>query len=202
VGVAQWRARCLGRDLGARPVSSSRGLCILGPMRALVSPSGSILVSLPLCLFLSSRTSLSMYLLCNFIIHVITLYSGHVCVYYASMLRCWYLVWILVRTDHPYLGVECHSWYQSHTSIIRHWRPYFRKPTVRTRFNAHIRTIVVITGDKLTVIYFLYLLSAIYFFVTMHLWQGKKVSIVVPGDVDSGPVASRRGLLEAVPIVR
>jgi hypothetical protein len=30
-------------------VSSSRGLHILGPMQALVSPSGSILVSLPLC---------------------------------------------------------------------------------------------------------------------------------------------------------
>jgi hypothetical protein len=32
--------------MGARPVSSSRGLRILGPMRALVSPSDSILVSL------------------------------------------------------------------------------------------------------------------------------------------------------------
>jgi hypothetical protein len=30
-------------------VSSSQGLRILGPMRALVSPSVSILVSLPLC---------------------------------------------------------------------------------------------------------------------------------------------------------
>jgi hypothetical protein len=29
--------------------------------------------------------------------------------YYASMLRCWYIVRILVRTDHPYLGVGCHS---------------------------------------------------------------------------------------------
>jgi hypothetical protein len=38
--------------------------------------------------------------------------------------------------------------------------------------------------------------------VTTHLCQGKKVSILVPGDVNSGPVASRRGLLEAVPIVR
>jgi hypothetical protein len=28
--------------------------------------------------------------------------------YYASMLQCWHLVWILVRTDHPYLGVGCH----------------------------------------------------------------------------------------------
>jgi hypothetical protein len=28
--------------------------------------------------------------------------------YYVSMLRCWHLVWILVRTDHPCLGVGCH----------------------------------------------------------------------------------------------
>jgi hypothetical protein len=38
--------------------------------------------------------------------------------------------------------------------------------------------------------------------VTTHLHQGKKVSILVLSDVDSGPVASRRGLLEAVPIIR
>ncbi len=38
--------------------------------------------------------------------------------------------------------------------------------------------------------------------VTTHLRQGKKVSILPPGDVNSRPVASRRGLLEAVPIVR
>jgi hypothetical protein len=31
--------------------------------------------------------------------------------------------------------------------------------------------------------------------VTTHLHQGKKVSILVPGDVNSGLVASRRGLL-------
>jgi hypothetical protein len=29
-------------------------------------------------------------------------------VYYASMLQYWHLVWILVRTDHPGLGVGCH----------------------------------------------------------------------------------------------
>jgi hypothetical protein len=50
-----------------------------------------------------------MYLFCNLRIHVITLYSGHVSVYYASMLRCWHLVWILVRTDHPCLGVGCYN---------------------------------------------------------------------------------------------
>jgi hypothetical protein len=39
-------------------------------------------------------------------------------------------------------------------------------------------------------------------FVTTHLHQGKKVSILVSGDVNSGPVALRRGLLEAVPIMQ
>jgi hypothetical protein len=50
-----------------------------------------------------------MYLLCNSRIHVITLYSSHVCVYYATMLQCWHLVWILVSTNHHCLGVGCHS---------------------------------------------------------------------------------------------
>jgi hypothetical protein len=27
--------------------------------------------------------------------------------YYASMLQCWHIVWILVRIDHPCLGVGC-----------------------------------------------------------------------------------------------
>jgi hypothetical protein len=48
-----------GKRLGSLPVSSSRGLHILGPMRTLVSPSVSILVLLPLCLKLE-----------NFIIYV------------------------------------------------------------------------------------------------------------------------------------
>jgi hypothetical protein len=51
--------------------------------------------------------------------------------------------------------------------------------------------------DLLSVFTFYNLLS-----VTTHLRQGKKVSILVSGDVDSGPVAPRRGLLEAVPIVQ
>jgi hypothetical protein len=51
--------------------------------------------------------------------------------------------------------------------------------------------------DLLSVFTFYNLLS-----VMMHLCQGKKVSILMLGDVDSGPVASRQGLLEAVPIVR
>jgi hypothetical protein len=46
------------------------------------------------------------------------------------------------------------------------------------------------------------LLSAIYFFVTMHLHQGKKVSILSLGDANLGPVPTRRGCLRIVPIVR
>jgi hypothetical protein len=51
--------------------------------------------------------------------------------------------------------------------------------------------------DLLSVFTFHNLLS-----IMTHLHQGKKVSILVPGDVDSGPAASTRGLLEAVPIMR
>jgi hypothetical protein len=29
--------------------------------------------------------------------------------YYALILQCWHLVWMLVRTDHPWLGVGCHN---------------------------------------------------------------------------------------------
>jgi hypothetical protein len=29
--------------------------------------------------------------------------------YYASMLRCWQLIRILVRTNYPYLRVGCHN---------------------------------------------------------------------------------------------
>jgi hypothetical protein len=51
--------------------------------------------------------------------------------------------------------------------------------------------------DLLSVFTFCNLFSA-----TMHLRQGKKVSILMLGDVNSDPVASRRDLLESVPIVR
>jgi hypothetical protein len=51
-------------------------------------------------------------------------------------------------------------------------------------------------SDLLSVFNFCNLLS-----VMTHLRQGKKVSILMSGDVDSGPVASRQGLLEAVSIV-
>jgi hypothetical protein len=70
--------------------------------------------------------------------------------YYVTMLRCWQHVRILVKTNHPYLRVKRHSWYQSLMSIIHRWRPYFLKPMVMIRLDAHIRTIVVLTGDKLT----------------------------------------------------
>jgi hypothetical protein len=76
---------------------------------------------------------------------------------------------ILNRTDHPCLRVGHHKWYQSITGIIHHVRSYFQKPMARIHLEAHIRTIIVLTGGKLTRIYFLYLLYAIYYFVTTHL---------------------------------
>jgi hypothetical protein len=58
---------------------------------------------------------------------------------------------ILVRTDHPCLRVRRHRWYQSITSVIHLIRFYFLKTAVRIHLDAHIRTIVVLTGGKLTV---------------------------------------------------
>jgi hypothetical protein len=62
----------------------------------------------------------------------------------------------------------------------------FSKIAVRIQLDARIRTIVALTGGKLIEIYFLHLLS-----VTMHLRQGKKVSILLSCDVNFGFVTSR-----------
>jgi hypothetical protein len=67
---------------------------------------------------------------------------------------------------------------------------------VRIHVDAHIRTIIVLTGAKLTGFYFLHLLYAIYYFVMTHLQKGKKVSFLPLGDVNPGLVPSRQGLLE------
>jgi hypothetical protein len=67
---------------------------------------------------------------------------------------------------------------------------------VRKCVDAHIRTIVVLIGGKLTEFYFLYLIYAIYYSVMTHLRQGNKVSILSPDDATPGSVPSRRGLLE------
>jgi hypothetical protein len=84
-------------------------------------------------------------------------------------------------------------WYQSHYGCNTSHMILFLKTTVRICLDAHI---VVLIGGKLTEIYFVYLLSAIYFSVMTHLRQGKKVSILLWGDINPGPVPSRQGLLE------
>jgi hypothetical protein len=61
------------------------------------------------------------------------------------------------------------------------------KTVVRICLDAHIRTIVVLTGGKLIGIYF----YVIYFSVIMHRRKGKKVSILLSGDVNPGPIFSR-----------
>jgi hypothetical protein len=76
-------------------------------------------------------------------------------------------------------------------SVIHHVRSYLQKPTVRKYLDAHIRTIVVLTGGKLTGFYFLHLLYTIYYSIATHLRQGKKASFLSPGDVNPGSVPSR-----------
>jgi hypothetical protein len=70
---------------------------------------------------------------------------------------------ILVRTDHPCLRLRHHSWYQSRYGYNTSRTVLFLKTVVWIRLDAHIRTIVVLTGGELTGIYLLYLLYAIYF---------------------------------------
>jgi hypothetical protein len=76
---------------------------------------------------------------------------------------------IMVRIGHPCLRLGRHSWYHGHYGYNTSCTVLFSKTAVRIRLDAHIRTIVVLTGGKLTGIYLLYLLYAIYFSVTMHL---------------------------------
>jgi hypothetical protein len=39
--------------------------------------------------------------------------------YYVTMLWCWQIVWILIRTNHPYLRVGCHIHiFRSYTSCV------------------------------------------------------------------------------------
>jgi hypothetical protein len=61
----------------------------------------------------------------------------------------------------------------------------------------YIRTIVVLTGGKLTEFYFLHLLS-----VMMHLRSGKKVSDLSPGDVNPRPAPQDEACLRTIHIVR
>jgi hypothetical protein len=65
------------------------------------------------------------------------------------------------------------------------------KTAVSICLEAHIRTIVVLTGGKLIEIYFLHLLYAIYYSVIMHLRKGRKVNILLLGDMNPGPILSR-----------
>jgi hypothetical protein len=60
---------------------------------------------------------------------------------------------ILVSTDHPYLRVGHHRWYQSHYGYNTSRTVLILKTVVRIRLDAYIRTVVVLTVGKLTGIY-------------------------------------------------
>jgi hypothetical protein len=61
---------------------------------------------------------------------------------------------ILVRSDHSCLRVRRHRWYQSHYEYNTSRTILFLKTMVKILLDAHIRTKVVLTGGKLTWIYF------------------------------------------------
>jgi hypothetical protein len=75
----------------------------------------------------------------------------------------------------------------------------FSKTYGEKTLDAHIRTIVVLTGGKLTGFYFPHLPFKTYYSVTTHLRPGKKVSYLSLGDVNPIPIPSRLGLLEDSP---
>jgi hypothetical protein len=77
----------------------------------------------------------------------------------------------------------------------------FSKTTMKICLDAHIRTIIVLTGGKLTGIYFPHLRFVIYFSVTMHRQKCKKVSILPLGDVNPGPFPQNEVCLRTVPIM-
>jgi hypothetical protein len=60
-----------------------------------------------------------MYLFCNSRIHVITLYSSLVCVYYASILQCCISYGSWLGLTNPYLGVGYHTSGVDGTSLAR-----------------------------------------------------------------------------------
>jgi hypothetical protein len=87
------------------------------------------------------------------------------------MLQCWHLVWILVRTDHPCLGVGCHIllcyWNlllrrRGWTRILRRWVLGYVLPRLSFlwcygvfRYFVPLRVIIVF-GDTTYVIIILY----------------------------------------------
>jgi hypothetical protein len=108
---------------------------------------------------------------------------------------------IMVRTDHPCLRVRHHSWYQNcygyNTSRTVLFSKTYDENTLRCLYKDYSSLDRCQANmDLLSAFTFCNLL-----YVTMHLRQGKKVSMLMSGDVNSGPVASRRGLLEVVSIV-
>jgi hypothetical protein len=93
---------------------------------------------------------------------------------------------ILVSTNHPYLMVRQHRCYQRYYGYNTSYMILFLKTAMRICLNAHIRTIVVLRGGKLTGIYLPHLLS-----VTMHREEGMKVSILSSGNVNPELIPSR-----------
>jgi hypothetical protein len=200
MGVALWWACRLGGDLGACPMSSSWGLRIIGPMRALYWRV--FYFGFASAMFLNSNTSLSMYFFCKPRIHVTTLCSDHVCV-----VLCVNALVLAPRMDPIYdwppllrcgMSQLVSESYEYNTTLTVIFSKTYGEDTLQCPYKDYSSLDRwQANRDLLSVFTFFNLL-----FATTYLRQGKKVSILMPADVNSSPVASRRGLLEAVPIVR
>jgi hypothetical protein len=153
-------------------------------------------------MFLNSNTSLSMYFFCNSRIYAITLYLGHVCV-----VVCINALVLAPRMDPgedwpPLLrgGMSqlVSESYEYNTTLTTIFLKTYGEDTLQCPYRDYSSLDKwQANKDLFSVFTFCNLL-----FTTTHLLQGKKISILVPGDINSGPVASRWGLLEAVPIVQ
>jgi hypothetical protein len=106
------------------------------------------------------------------------------------MIQYWQLVWILVKTNHPCLRMGCQlvsELYEYNTTLMAIFSKTYDEDTLQclyTDYSSLDRWQA--NKDLLSVFTFCILL-----FVTTHLCQGKKVSILSPGDVYPGPIASR-----------
>jgi hypothetical protein len=89
---------------------------------------------------------------------------------------------IVVWTDHPRLRVGRHRWYQSHYGYNTSRTVLFSKTYGEGMLRCPYKDYSSLNRCQAN----MDLLS-----VMMHQRQGKKISILSPGDVNSGPVPSK-----------
>jgi hypothetical protein len=118
--------------------------------------------------------------------------------YYTLMLWCWQLVWMLVKTTILFMGGMSQlvsEPYEYNTSLTDIFLKTYGEDMPQCPYKDYSSLDRwPANRDLLSIFTFCNLL-----FVTTHLRQGKKVSILLPDAVNPGPVSSRQSLLEGNP---